>query len=583
MSVSSPSRTTTIFLSYAPEDKALFDQLTKHLSILRYRYPTCKWYDSEISAGSPIDAFIEARLNQADLIVLLVSADFFASKHCYELEMKRALTRNDAGDAYLIPVLLRSVDWNSTPLARYRPLPSNGLPVSSWPDSADPFTEVVQQIRQVIEDFTSQDRTDINLAPQHIPIYNPPYIYNGFFTDREKLLATISSFFASPQNHQTRVLALSGLGGVGKTQIALQYSYHPSQPYRAVLWLNASSRTVFGSEVRILAAQLPLPQKDWQDEQEIFSAIHRWLQNQPSWLLVLDQIEDIKLLDLIVPLHSNGHVLLTTHIQATGRRASTISVTSMDTNASVLFLLHRAKILPIEAQLQQAAANIIREAAAIVDAMGGFPLALDQAGAYIEEKGCSLATYLMLYQDQRATLLSERGQLADDHRESVMSTLMLAFEQVALQNTTSMDLLRLLAFLHPDSIPEGLIMNGAPALSEPLQSYIVNPLTLHQAFADLLSFSLIHHGADRALLQIHRIVQDVLIDLLTPAQRRNWADQSVRLVNHVFPEVRSDTWTMCELYLPQAQHCAYLISKFQLTLKEGALLLESVRIGSLSR
>jgi tetratricopeptide (TPR) repeat protein len=580
MAVLSPARPTRIFFSYAissPEDKVWFDQLTKHLSILRYSYPTYEWYDSKISSGDPIDQFIEARLNQADLIVLLTSADFFASRRCYELEMQRAIARSDAGEARLIPVLLRPTNWHSSPLARYSPLPANGLPVSSWSDSDAALVEIVQGIHQVIKELTIQGTTHINLMPQQVPIYNLPYISNDFFTDRDAILATISSFFAT-RSRRTLVFALNGLGGVGKTHIALEYSYRSSHDYQSVFWLNASSRTMLGTEIRTLARQLPLSHKDWEDEAELFDTIKLWLQGQSNWLLVLDQLQDMTLLDLIVPLYSSGHVLLTTRIQATGRRASAMSVPSMDIDASTLFLLQRAKLLPAEAQLQQAPTHLVREAVAIAHALDGFPLALDQAGAYIEEKGCNLSTYLHLYQKQRAQLLSERGRLADDHRESVMSTLLLTFEQVTHKNDTNLDLLRLLAFLHPDAIPEGLILNGAQVLSEPLRTLAANPLTLHQAFADLLSFSLLHHGADRTLLQIHRIVQDILIDLLTTTQRRSWARQAVRLVNEVFPEVHFDTWTECERYLPQAQHCSRLMSRFHLTLIEGAQLLE--RLGT---
>src|SRR5436305_14649677 len=115
MSVSSSYKAIKIFFSYdttASEDKELFIRLTSHLSILRYQYPSYEWYDSELSAGSPITQFIETRLNTADLIVLLVSTDFFASKRCYELEMKRAIALSDAGAAHLIPVRLRSTEWN---------------------------------------------------------------------------------------------------------------------------------------------------------------------------------------------------------------------------------------------------------------------------------------------------------------------------------------------------------------------------------------------------------------------------------------------------------------------------------------
>jgi tetratricopeptide (TPR) repeat protein len=589
MPVSSPARVISIFFSYATtstRDKRLYDELIAHLSLLRRQQPIDEWYDSAMSNGSPITSFVETRLNTADIIILLVSPDFFASDRCYNIEMQRALERSEAGATRLIPVLLRPSEWEITPLSRYRPLPADRVAISRHSDRDDVLVKVAQGIRQVVKELAAQTTTPTHLASRRFSgfsfskfsVFNAPLTYNNLFTNRDSVLATISSFFASTHALTTPILALSGMGGIGKTQIALAYSYRASHDYKNIVWLHASSRPVLGKEVSALADQLSLPYDDREDESLLFASMKRWLQDQSSWLLVLDQLMDMALLDLIVPAQSGGHVLLTTRSQATGKRASTIPITSMSVDASTLFLLRRAKLLPAEASLDQIPADLVRDASAIAQAMGGFPLALDQAGAYLEEKGCSPATYLALYQQQRAKLLSERGRLADDHRESVTSTLELAFAQVAQKNAANLYLLYLLAFLHPDAIPEELLTNGAPALSGPLQPLADDALALHQALADLRSFSLIHYAADRTTLQIQRIVQDVLIDRLDAQQRRQWARQAVHMVNHVFPEIRYDTWADCERYLPQARHCATLISKFHLTSKVDALLLE--RLGT---
>lgn len=594
MPVSSPARAISIFFSYATasiRDKHLYDELIPHLSLLRRQQPIDEWYDSAMSNGSQITSFIETRLNAADIIILLVSPDFFASDRCYEIEMQRALEQSEIEATRLIPVLLRPSEWQTTPLARYRPLPADGIAISRRSDRDAAFLEVAQGIRQVVKELADQATISTYLAPRRFPkfsspklsfpkssIFNASLTYNNLFTNRDTVLATISSFFTSTRTLGTPILALSGMGGIGKTQIALAYSYRASHDYKNILWLNASSRPVLGKEVNSLADQLSLPYDDREDESQLFASMKRWLQDQSSWLLVLDQLMDMTLIDLIIPPQSSGHVLLTTRGQATGKRASTVPITSMNIDASTLFLLRRAKLLPAEASLDQVPADLVRDAAAIAQAMGGFPLALDQAGAYLEEKGCSPATYLALYQQQRTKLLSERGRLADDHRESVTSTLELAFEQVAQKNVANLDLLYLLAFLHPDAIPEELLANGAAELSGQLQPLADDSLALHQALADLRSFSLIHYGADRTTLQIQRIVQDVLIDRLDPKQRRQWARQAVHLVNRVFPEIRYDTRADCERYLPQARHCAALISKFHLTSKVDALLLE--RLGT---
>lgn len=579
MSVSSPSKVIKIFLSYAitsAQDKKLFTQLSTHLSILQDQYPTHEWYDSSLSGESPITQFIEERLNRADLIILLISADFFASKRCHELEMQRALTRMTTGDARLIPVLLRPFDWNTTPLGRYSPLPSGGKPVSLWSDRDAAFTEVTRGVRQAIEEIMSQETRLPSPPPQHTPVCDPPYPYDDLFTDREPLVTAISSFFASARPRRTSLLALSGMGGIGKTSIALEYCYLASQTYQDILWLNASSRSVLSTSISSLADRLSVPQSIRQDEQQLFATIKQWLRDRPGWLLVLDQIEDMTLVDLIVPPLSSGHVLLTTREQNTRKRASMLPVPSMDINASALFLLRRIHILPTQALLDQAPADVVREAIALAHEMDGFPLALDQAGAYLEQWGGSLSAYLTLYQKQRAHIVSAYGQTENDRYEAVVGAHTFAFEQ--LRDTPYLSLLHLLAFLQPDVIPEGLLIHGAPALCEPLRSLATNPLTLHQALGALRRSSLIRYHANRTVLQTQRIVQDILIDRLTTEQQLHWAQQAVRLINRAFPEVRFDTQAVCERYLPQAQHCATLITRFHLAVKEGAQLLE--RLGS---
>jgi tetratricopeptide (TPR) repeat protein len=557
--------------TYTIGDKKLFQHLMSHLAPLKKEYPDLLWYDScKISAGSNTIQSLTAHLNAAIIIVLLLSPDYLASKHCDEHEMQPALALAATGSARLIPVLLRPIDQDLSPLARYQPLPSNGVPVSHWSHRDDALLEVAKGIRSVLKE----------LADSRISIPHPTFVTqisygsNSLFTDRDAVLAKISSSFASAQHHATPILALNGLAGIGKTQIAQAYASRPSLAYQSILWFNASSRALLSKEVSAHAAHLSLPEADEKNENHLFTAFKRWLQERPGWLLVLDFLEDITLLDLIIPQHSRGHVLLTTRMQATGGRASPLTVSSMDINHGALFLLRRATLLAAQASLEEAPQDIADKARAITRALDGFPLALDQAGAYIEETGCDLGTYLDLYHQQRLWLLGQRKSSIDDHHESVIGTLELVFQQFAQQPEASLDLLHFLAFLHPDAISETLLINGLPVLRGTLRALISNPQARHQAFAALLRLSLLYRSPYRAMLQMHRIVQDVLIEKLPIGQQRRWARLAVRLVNHVFPEVHFETWEDCQRYLPHAQHCATLIAKYQLTFKEGALLLE---------
>lgn len=578
MPIASPVRPLRILIAYAPEDSTWIERFHAHISVLQASYPSHQWYNCELRTESAAIQLAETYFNTADLIILFMSADFLALNRYYEHSIEHIMKRSNAEETRLIPVLLRSIYWNASPLSRYQPLPSNGQFINQWPDHDAAFTHVVQQLGAVIETLASQQSKRPSVFSQHVPLCDPPYTCHDLFTDRQSILKKIKAFFVSTRPQRTPILALSGIGGIGKTSIALEYCYQTTltKTYQETLWFNASSRIMLSTYATALADQIAFPQGVREDDQQLFFAIKQWLQNLPNWLLVLDQIEDMTLVGLIVPPLSNGHVLLTTRRQSTGQHATFLPVTSMDINSSALYLLRRMQILPAQAPLDQAPVAIAREAQEVANTLHGFPLALNQVGAYLEQYGVSFSMYLAYYQKQRMNLLSKHELLPDDRQESVVSVHLCALEP--LQGTPSLDLLYLLAFLYPDSIPLGLLTNGASALSEPLYSLAANPLLLHQALGALRSSSLIHNHADSAVFQIQRITQDVLIDLLTIDQQEYWAQQAVLLVNHAFPEIRFDTRIDCERFLPQAEHCAILIERFHLTLKEGALLLE--RLGS---
>src|SRR4051812_26495644 len=105
-----------LFFSYAHEDEQYRDQLEKHLASLRHEGLIDAWHDRRILAGAQFGAEIDAQLEKADVILLLVSASFLASSYCYGIEMKRALERNADGSATVIPVIVRPCDWQKSPL-----------------------------------------------------------------------------------------------------------------------------------------------------------------------------------------------------------------------------------------------------------------------------------------------------------------------------------------------------------------------------------------------------------------------------------------------------------------------------------
>jgi GTPase SAR1 family protein len=140
----------TLFYSYAHVDEAFREQLEKHLSLLRREGLLSDWHDRAILPGAAWADEIDEHLEQADLILLLVSADFLASDYCYEIEMARALERHQRGEAHVIPVILRPCAWSSAPFARLQALPRNAQPITTWHNQDEAFTQIVQALRRLL-------------------------------------------------------------------------------------------------------------------------------------------------------------------------------------------------------------------------------------------------------------------------------------------------------------------------------------------------------------------------------------------------------------------------------------------------
>lgn len=145
---------TEVFFSYAHEDEPLLDELLKHLGILKRLEVIRGWHDRKITAGTEWKGQIDEHLDAAGVILLLVSPDFIDSDYCWDIELTRALERHAQGKARVIPVILRPVDnWQAAPFAKLGAAPTDGWPVTSWPNRDEAFADVARHIRGAVEEL----------------------------------------------------------------------------------------------------------------------------------------------------------------------------------------------------------------------------------------------------------------------------------------------------------------------------------------------------------------------------------------------------------------------------------------------
>ena len=357
------------------------------------------------------------------------------------------------------------------------------------------------------------------------PTWNVPHLRNPNFTGRESLLAELLAALTSGQP-AALTQAISGLGGVGKTQLAVEYAYRHAADYDVVWWVRAEEPATLAADYASLAGPLDLPQKDEPDQRVVVEAVRRWLGQNAGWLLVFDNARDPTEVRGYLPQAATGHVLITSRNPVWRGVASLLTVQVMERPESVDFLLKRTW------QADEEAAD------ALAEALGDLPLALEQAGAYIEATGGSLAGYLDLFCHCQRELL-RRGKPSTDYPDTVATTWEISFRQVQQASPAGAALLNLCAFLSPDDIPRVLFSEA-------------DPLTFDEAVAALRRYSLVEVSGDA--LSVHRLVQAVARDRLAEKARRTWAEAAVRLVNSTFPFKHDDlpTWPRSARLLPHA-------------------------------
>lgn len=369
--------------------------------------------------------------------------------------------------------------------------------------------------------------------------------------------------------------AISGLGGVGKTQLAVEYAYHYRQEYQAILWVQAESTESLISSYVALAELLQLPEQKVKEQEVIVQAVTTWLQTHHDWLLILDNADEPDLLPPFFPRVPGGHLLVTT-------RAADLSsfglglghaliVQTFDPAQGAQLLLHRAGLLPANASLDHAGIQDHLIAQTLSRELGGLPLALDQAGAYLAATQIDLMTYQQVYRQHRASLLAQRG--GREHPESVATTWSLSFQRVAEKNAAAADILRLCAYLFPDAIPEEIFTQGAPHLGQTLSIVAADALQFNQAIGALRAYSLVQRDPQARTLAVHHLIQAVLQDEMEEAERSCWMERALLAVNAAFPDVEHDTWSRCERLLPQALAVTERIEWYHLTHREAGRLL----------
>jgi tetratricopeptide (TPR) repeat protein len=396
---------------------------------------------------------------------------------------------------------------------------------------------------------------------------------NPFFTGRGEVLDRLhEQLRTGPAAALIQTQAISGLGGIGKTQTAIEYAYRYRGDYQAVLWTAADSREAVMAGFVAIATLLDLPQKEAQDQSIAIAAVKRWLEANGNWLFIFDNADDPQVIDDFLPLNHHGKTLLTSRAQLfdTLSISSPIELEELPPQEAQAFLIKRTgrgNLNPVErAAVEQLAQEL-----------DYLPLALEQAAAYLVAKQTRFQDYLASYREHGLKLLERAKPVTGKYPKSVATTWLLNVEQVEKESAAAADVLCFSAFLHPDNIPLELLIDGTSELGPTLSAALANakqdPLVLDEVLEPLTRYSLIRRNLEAQTCDIHRLVQEVIKDRLDEATQRLWAERVVRAVNAAFPTVEVSSWPQCERLIPHALVCAKLLKGWSLRSLEAARLL----------
>ncbi|HEX9538783.1 MAG TPA: FxSxx-COOH system tetratricopeptide repeat protein [Streptosporangiaceae bacterium] len=331
---------------------------------------------------------------------------------------------------------------------------------------------------------------------------------NKNFTGRDDILAQLRQ---GVSNKVTVVLphALQGMGGVGKTAVAIEYAHRYRSEYELVWWIPADQPTLVRSSLAALAEPLGLQSATASGIESAATAVLNALRRgEPSgrWLLIFDNADQPEDLNDIIP-RGPGDVLITSRNHRWQSVVDTVQVNVFSRAESTDFLAKR-----VPKGIEES------DAARLAEELGDLPLALEQAGALQAETGMSVDEYLRLLKDQAADIMAE-GK-SPDYPLSMTAAWKLSVSTMNRQLPQATELLRCCAFFGPEPIPRDVFRRGTLATQTRVSDLLANPILLARAIRELGRFALVR--IDGRTIGVHRLIQALLRDELDPNEQARY-------------------------------------------------------------
>jgi tetratricopeptide (TPR) repeat protein len=454
------------FISYAGPDRPWATWLAGLLDAAGYSVEIDVW---DWPPGTDAAAQMNGALARADRVLALWTPRYFDPASWAGPELSAAFYLNHAEQGRLVPVVVEPV----RPGPLYDPLIRIDI---AGRDEDDARRELLDRLRSRDGRGSAQPYPGVRFPDRPPPVFQVPP-RNPSFTGRDRMLEQLHDALASDDSLVLE--ALHGMGGVGKTQLAVEYAHRFAPDYDLVWWIDAEQTAVITESFSQLARRLGLP--EGMSGPEAVAAVLDELRRRERWLLVFDNAERPEQLQPFRPSASAGHVIVTSRFAGWGAIGSRVGVDVLSRAESVHLLQHR---------LPSIEPDLADELAA---ELGDLPLALEQAAGYIEARSTPPATYLRLFRAKREEMLAE-GSVPD--HSLLDQTWAMSVEQLEKEEPAAVMLLGVASFLAPDSIGLDLFAAG---------NVVDDELDRERALGRLAEYALIHRAG--AHIQVHRLIQ----------------------------------------------------------------------------
>jgi tetratricopeptide (TPR) repeat protein len=416
----------------------------------------------------------------------------------------------------------------------------------------DPFVNehnlATQILRSTVIPALKRAAEEEAYKPERKPRNLPFASLGSRFMGRDQALEELRMGLMDAKSVAVAGRALHGLGGIGKTRLAIEYALRYETEYSALLFVRAEDAAALNRNLAALAGAevLDLPEKEAREDEPKIEAALNWLEAHPLWLMILDNVDDKEAVEAVAKLMARlkgGHVIVTARASNFPGSLRKLELGVLDEGAATAFLMERT------ADDRDKAPDDEETARELARELDGLALGLEQAGTYIARQHIGFALYLTLWREKRERVLKwfDRTTMSYDHDVGLAMTWATSVEKLTPESRRLLDRL---AFFAPDPVPDSLLDVAAPGETEDTDA--------RDALAGLYAYSLVtragdEDGAGKGFV-VHRLVQDFARRAMPPERAGEALREALGWVNAALEGEPWDvrTWSVLEPLAPHA-------------------------------